>query len=111
MNNIINYEEIMSKLSEFSSLREANSGNYQAAKNGYSTFSNSGVNISSTGYGQAIGNNLAKMSQNSEILQADYDRIIRYLTNLAQKAQESANKAVTTLEAREVWNATETVDG
>lgn len=109
--NLIDYETITSMLTTFQNLKDGCESNNNNAMSAFQTFRNSGVNLSNSSYVSSVESTASSVSQNASTLTADYDRLINYLSKLAEAAREAENQSISTIQAREVWNATETVNG
>lgn len=107
--NTIKYEEIASLLQTFKDLRNRCSENNNSAVNSLKSFFQSGFNFSN--FQSSSDNLINRVNNSASILDQDYDRIINYLTKVAEKARATHNQQVSTLEATEIWKIQEDTRG
>lgn len=107
--DVIKYEDIINLLSTFRTLRANSSENNKNAVSSLNSFFQSGIN-----FGALLSSSnslITKVNNSSEVLDADYDRIIKFLEDIADKAKNSHTQSVTRLQATEIWNVQESMRG
>ena len=105
----ISYDEIQNCISKFTTTKSNLLTEIQNTIDAINTYKSSGIVLSGGSYDEELNSISSKMSEDKSVLEQNCDRITKYLTTLANQAQENVNHLVTEAEAFDTFQATEVV--